>query len=179
MFILYLVLSALKGSLKVISRWQPVYVHEEFFNFRIFISNVIVWNYSYMNISESSCGVSCVCRVGGEKVLLLSAAAWGSMTAFTPILAHFCSQPILSMTVARFLMGLLQGEKDGFWKSDLQPEISVNRWGETPNLFRLSALFQTVKMCLGTWKRKFLIKCLSFVTFFFYHIKPVKKTSRS
>uniref|UniRef100_A0A7N8XMX7 Solute carrier family 17 member 9 n=1 Tax=Mastacembelus armatus TaxID=205130 RepID=A0A7N8XMX7_9TELE len=48
-------------------------------------------------------------RVGGEKVLLLSAAAWGSMTAFTPVLAHFCSQPIFSMTLARFLMGLLQG----------------------------------------------------------------------
>uniref|UniRef100_A0A3B5LMM0 Voltage-gated purine nucleotide uniporter SLC17A9 n=1 Tax=Xiphophorus couchianus TaxID=32473 RepID=A0A3B5LMM0_9TELE len=48
-------------------------------------------------------------RVGGEKVLLLSAAAWGSMTAFTPILAHLCSQPIFSMTLARFLMGLLQG----------------------------------------------------------------------
>uniref|UniRef100_A0A8C7XMN5 Solute carrier family 17 member 9b n=1 Tax=Oryzias sinensis TaxID=183150 RepID=A0A8C7XMN5_9TELE len=48
-------------------------------------------------------------RVGGEKVLLLAAAAWGSMTAFTPILAHLCSQPILSMTLARFLMGLLQG----------------------------------------------------------------------
>uniref|UniRef100_A0A1A8I4I5 Voltage-gated purine nucleotide uniporter SLC17A9 n=2 Tax=Nothobranchius TaxID=28779 RepID=A0A1A8I4I5_NOTKU len=48
-------------------------------------------------------------RVGGEKILLLSAAAWGSMTAFTPILAHLCSQPILSMMLARFLMGLLQG----------------------------------------------------------------------
>ncbi|XP_034063521.1 solute carrier family 17 member 9b isoform X3 [Gymnodraco acuticeps] len=48
-------------------------------------------------------------RVGGEKVLLLSTAAWGAMTAFTPILAHFCSQPIFSMTLARFLMGLLQG----------------------------------------------------------------------
>nr|XP_057908347.1 solute carrier family 17 member 9b [Doryrhamphus excisus] len=48
-------------------------------------------------------------RVGGEKVLLLSAAAWGMMTAFTPILAHLCSQPIFSMTLARFLMGLLQG----------------------------------------------------------------------
>lgn len=52
----------------------------------------------------------CVYRVGGEKVLLLSAAAWGSMTAFTPVLAHLCSQPIFSMTLARFLMGLLQGE---------------------------------------------------------------------
>ncbi|XP_056278523.1 solute carrier family 17 member 9b isoform X2 [Pseudoliparis swirei] len=48
-------------------------------------------------------------RIGGEKVLLLSAAAWGSMTAFTPVLAHFCSRPIVSMTLARFLMGLLQG----------------------------------------------------------------------
>ncbi|KAK0148189.1 Solute carrier family 17 member 9 [Merluccius polli] len=48
-------------------------------------------------------------RVGGEKVLLLSAAAWGAMTAFTPVLARFCSQPIFSMTLARFLMGLLQG----------------------------------------------------------------------
>ncbi|XP_026862802.2 solute carrier family 17 member 9b isoform X2 [Electrophorus electricus] len=48
-------------------------------------------------------------RVGGEKVLLLSAAAWGAMTAFTPILAHFCSRPIISLTVSRFLMGLMQG----------------------------------------------------------------------
>uniref|UniRef100_A0A8C6T3I4 Voltage-gated purine nucleotide uniporter SLC17A9 n=1 Tax=Neogobius melanostomus TaxID=47308 RepID=A0A8C6T3I4_9GOBI len=52
-------------------------------------------------------------RVGGEKVLLLAAAAWGSMTAFTPVLGHFCSQPIVSMTLARFLMGLLQGEMSG------------------------------------------------------------------
>ncbi|XP_068161762.1 solute carrier family 17 member 9b [Antennarius striatus] len=48
-------------------------------------------------------------RVGGEKVLLLSTAAWGSMTAFTPVLSHFCSEPIVSMTLSRFLMGLLQG----------------------------------------------------------------------
>ena len=49
-------------------------------------------------------------RVGGEKVMLLSAAAWGAMTAFTPVLARLCNQPIFSMTLARFLMGLLQGE---------------------------------------------------------------------
>ncbi|XP_008316157.1 solute carrier family 17 member 9-like [Cynoglossus semilaevis] len=48
-------------------------------------------------------------RVGGEKVLVLAAAAWGSMTIFTPVLAYLWSQPILSMTLARFLMGLLQG----------------------------------------------------------------------
>ena len=59
-------------------------------------------------MSRPSCCASSH-RVGGEKVLLLSAAAWGAMTAFTPVLAHFCSQPIFSMTLARFLMGLLQG----------------------------------------------------------------------
>uniref|UniRef100_A0AAY4D473 Voltage-gated purine nucleotide uniporter SLC17A9 n=1 Tax=Denticeps clupeoides TaxID=299321 RepID=A0AAY4D473_9TELE len=48
-------------------------------------------------------------RVGGEKVMLLSAAAWGAMTAFTPVLAHFSSQPIISLTLGRFLVGLLQG----------------------------------------------------------------------
>uniref|UniRef100_A0A3Q3J0Y7 Major facilitator superfamily (MFS) profile domain-containing protein n=1 Tax=Monopterus albus TaxID=43700 RepID=A0A3Q3J0Y7_MONAL len=58
---------------------------------------------------EPTLSVLCVLRIGGEKVLLLSAVAWGSMTAFTPILAHFCSQPVLSMTLARFLVGLLQG----------------------------------------------------------------------
>lgn len=46
-------------------------------------------------------------------MLLLAAAAWGSLTAFTPILAHICSQPIFSMTLSRFLMGLLQGETSG------------------------------------------------------------------
>ncbi|XP_028849674.1 solute carrier family 17 member 9b isoform X2 [Denticeps clupeoides] len=46
---------------------------------------------------------------GGEKVMLLSAAAWGAMTAFTPVLAHFSSQPIISLTLGRFLVGLLQG----------------------------------------------------------------------
>ncbi|TNN40692.1 Solute carrier family 17 member 9 [Liparis tanakae] len=43
-------------------------------------------------------------RVGGEKVLLLSAAAWGSMTAFTPVLAHFCSRPIVMESERGFLM---------------------------------------------------------------------------
>lgn len=55
----------------------------------------------------------CAHRVGGEKVLLLSAAAWGSLTAFTPILAHLNSQPIFSMSLSRFLTGLLQGETFG------------------------------------------------------------------
>lgn len=60
----------------------------------------------------------CTRRVGGEKVLLLAATAWGSLTAFTPILAHICSQPIFSMTLSRFLMGLLQGETFFFFSHD-------------------------------------------------------------
>lgn len=75
--------------------------------------------------------------MGGEKVLLLSAAAWGSMTAFTPILAHFCSQPILSMTLSRFLMGLLQGETGGF------KETTTKRWSW--DAFKTSGLRRRVK----------------------------------
>ncbi|XP_028667556.1 solute carrier family 17 member 9-like isoform X2 [Erpetoichthys calabaricus] len=48
-------------------------------------------------------------RVGGEKVLLLSATAWGCLTAFTPMIAHISSVPLLSLTLSRFLTGLLQG----------------------------------------------------------------------
>lgn len=87
----------------------------------------------------------CVHRVGGEKVLLLSAAAWGSMTAFTPILAHFCSQPILSMTLARFLMGLLQGEIERVQDESSSLEITLGgkkspSFGHFCNsLFRISA----------------------------------------
>ncbi|CDQ94859.1 unnamed protein product [Oncorhynchus mykiss] len=79
----------------------------------LFPSWLKVRMYSRNNKSACCCSniimISIPFRVGGEKVLLLSAAAWGAMTAFTPVLAHFCSQPIFSMTLARFLMGLLQG----------------------------------------------------------------------
>lgn len=81
-------------------------------------NRIIMW--LFLGVISSSIYILAVydvfLRVGGEKVLLLSAAAWGSMTAFTPVLAHFCSQPIFSMTLSRFLMGLLQGETDGFGK---------------------------------------------------------------
>ncbi|XP_029468172.1 solute carrier family 17 member 9 isoform X2 [Rhinatrema bivittatum] len=48
-------------------------------------------------------------KVGGEKVLLLSASAWGLLTAITPLIAHLTSVPLLFLTILRFLMGLLQG----------------------------------------------------------------------
>lgn len=49
-------------------------------------------------------------RVGGERVLLLSAASWAVITAGTPLLAHLGSHQLFLMTLARILMGLLQGE---------------------------------------------------------------------
>ncbi|XP_048353670.1 solute carrier family 17 member 9 [Sphaerodactylus townsendi] len=48
-------------------------------------------------------------RIGGEKVLLLSAFAWGSITALTPLVIYLGSAHLVLMTLSRFLMGLLQG----------------------------------------------------------------------
>ncbi|KAM4622234.1 voltage-gated purine nucleotide uniporter SLC17A9 isoform 1-T3 [Discoglossus pictus] len=48
-------------------------------------------------------------KVGGEKVILLSALTWGLITAVTPIAAHLTSVPLLLVSFLRFVMGLLQG----------------------------------------------------------------------
>lgn len=48
-------------------------------------------------------------RVGGEKVIVMAAVGWGSLLALTPMIAHFSSVPLVSVTLSRFLMGLLQG----------------------------------------------------------------------
>ncbi|TMS15912.1 solute carrier family 17 member 9 [Larimichthys crocea] len=48
-------------------------------------------------------------KVGGERVLSLSAASWALITAGTPLLASLSSHTLALMTMARFLMGLVQG----------------------------------------------------------------------
>nr|XP_020137329.1 solute carrier family 17 member 9 [Microcebus murinus]XP_020137330.1 solute carrier family 17 member 9 [Microcebus murinus] len=48
-------------------------------------------------------------RIGGEKVIVLSASAWGSITAATPLLEHLGGAHLVCMTLSRVLMGLLQG----------------------------------------------------------------------
>ncbi|XP_064429521.1 voltage-gated purine nucleotide uniporter SLC17A9 isoform X3 [Mirounga angustirostris] len=48
-------------------------------------------------------------RIGGEKVILLSASAWGVITAATPLLARLGSAHLVFMTFSRILTGLLQG----------------------------------------------------------------------
>uniref|UniRef100_A0A8D0CA48 Solute carrier family 17 member 9 n=1 Tax=Salvator merianae TaxID=96440 RepID=A0A8D0CA48_SALMN len=47
--------------------------------------------------------------IGGEKVILLSASAWGSISAVTPLLIYFSSAPLTLTACSRFLMGLSQG----------------------------------------------------------------------
>ncbi|XP_031228859.1 solute carrier family 17 member 9 isoform X4 [Mastomys coucha] len=47
--------------------------------------------------------------IGGEKVILLSASAWGFITVTTPLLAHLGSGHLAFMTFSRILTGLLQG----------------------------------------------------------------------
>ncbi|XP_044067485.1 solute carrier family 17 member 9-like [Siniperca chuatsi] len=48
-------------------------------------------------------------KLGGERVLFFSAALWALITAGTPLLAQLGSHTLSLMTMARFLMGLLQG----------------------------------------------------------------------
>ncbi|XP_063140310.1 voltage-gated purine nucleotide uniporter SLC17A9 isoform X5 [Rattus norvegicus] len=48
-------------------------------------------------------------RIGGEKVILLSASAWGFITVTTPLLAHLGSGHLAFVTFSRILTGLLQG----------------------------------------------------------------------
>uniref|UniRef100_A0A3Q3FHL5 Solute carrier family 17 member 9a n=1 Tax=Labrus bergylta TaxID=56723 RepID=A0A3Q3FHL5_9LABR len=48
-------------------------------------------------------------KMGGERVLFMSAASWSIITAVTPLLAKLGSHNLAFMTLARFLMGLLQG----------------------------------------------------------------------
>ncbi|XP_053309620.1 solute carrier family 17 member 9 [Spea bombifrons] len=48
-------------------------------------------------------------KVGGEKVLLVSAVTWGIITTVTPLAAHVTSTPLILVSMLRFLMGLLQG----------------------------------------------------------------------
>ncbi|XP_028629893.1 solute carrier family 17 member 9 [Grammomys surdaster] len=48
-------------------------------------------------------------RIGGEKVILLSATAWGFITVTTPLLAHLGSGHLAFVTFSRILTGLLQG----------------------------------------------------------------------
>ncbi|KAM6982001.1 voltage-gated purine nucleotide uniporter SLC17A9-like [Tautogolabrus adspersus] len=48
-------------------------------------------------------------KVGGERVLFISAVSWSLITAVTPLLAKLGTHILALMTIARFLMGLLQG----------------------------------------------------------------------
>ncbi|XP_029995536.1 solute carrier family 17 member 9-like [Sphaeramia orbicularis] len=48
-------------------------------------------------------------KMGGERVLLMSAVLWALITAATPLLAHLGSHTVFFMSTARFLMGLFQG----------------------------------------------------------------------
>nr|XP_057907797.1 voltage-gated purine nucleotide uniporter SLC17A9-like [Doryrhamphus excisus] len=48
-------------------------------------------------------------KIGGERVLFFSAASWAMISAATPHLAHLGSHTLALMTMARVLMGLVQG----------------------------------------------------------------------
>ncbi|CAH2303111.1 solute carrier family 17 member 9 [Pelobates cultripes] len=48
-------------------------------------------------------------KLGGERVILLSAVTWGLITTITPLSVHVTSHPLTLISFLRFLMGLFQG----------------------------------------------------------------------
>ncbi|XP_015452692.1 solute carrier family 17 member 9 isoform X3 [Pteropus alecto] len=63
------------------------------------------WGYCLTQVAGGHLGD----RVGGEKIILLSATAWGFITAATPLLTHLGGAHLVFMTFSRILTGLLQG----------------------------------------------------------------------
>ncbi|XP_036915939.1 solute carrier family 17 member 9 isoform X2 [Sturnira hondurensis] len=63
------------------------------------------WGYCLTQVAGGHLGD----RIGGEKVILLSASAWGLITAATPLITHLGSAHLVFMTFSRILTGLLQG----------------------------------------------------------------------
>ncbi|XP_043836985.1 solute carrier family 17 member 9 isoform X2 [Dromiciops gliroides] len=63
------------------------------------------WGYCLTQIMGGHLGD----RIGGHKVILISASAWGFITAVTPFLSLISSSHLFFMTLSRILMGLFQG----------------------------------------------------------------------
>ncbi|XP_065102992.1 voltage-gated purine nucleotide uniporter SLC17A9 isoform X1 [Paramisgurnus dabryanus] len=63
------------------------------------------WGYCFTQVLGGHAGDS----IGGERVLLLSTSCWAAMTAITPLLANIGVRPLVTMAMARFLMGVMQG----------------------------------------------------------------------
>uniref|UniRef100_A0A8C3X9G8 Voltage-gated purine nucleotide uniporter SLC17A9 n=1 Tax=Catagonus wagneri TaxID=51154 RepID=A0A8C3X9G8_9CETA len=63
------------------------------------------WGYCLTQVAGGHLGD----RIGGEKVILLSASAWGFTTAATPLLARLGGAHLAFVTFSRVLTGLLQG----------------------------------------------------------------------
>ncbi|XP_039720849.1 voltage-gated purine nucleotide uniporter SLC17A9 [Pteropus medius] len=72
------------------------------------------WGYCLTQVAGGHLGD----RVGGEKIILLSATAWGVITTATPLLTHLGGAHLVFMTFSRILTGLLQGRAP-------QPRASV------------------------------------------------------
>uniref|UniRef100_A0A665T886 Solute carrier family 17 member 9a n=1 Tax=Echeneis naucrates TaxID=173247 RepID=A0A665T886_ECHNA len=64
-----------------------------------------LWGYCFTQIL----GGHASDKIGGERVLFISVASWALITAGTPFLVQLGSHTLALMTMARFLMGLLQG----------------------------------------------------------------------
>jgi len=66
------------------------------------------------------------------------------MTAITPLLTNIGLRPLVTMTLTRFLLGVMQGESTVGDSRGLQGENCENNEGESEN-----------QICLHVWTRNF------------------------
>ncbi|XP_046728316.1 solute carrier family 17 member 9 isoform X2 [Silurus meridionalis] len=69
------------------------------------VLGVFYWGYCFTQVL----GGYVSDKIGGERVLIISTSSWAVMTAITPLLVNLGLPPLITITVARFLMGVLQG----------------------------------------------------------------------
>ncbi|CAG6021790.1 unnamed protein product [Menidia menidia] len=69
------------------------------------VLGVFFWGYCFTQIL----GGHLSDRMGGERVLFISAASWAVITAGTPLLAYLGSHTLAQVTIARVMLGLIQG----------------------------------------------------------------------
>lgn len=129
-----------------------------------FLHGRIFWpGYSSRITISSPCHPS---RIGGEKVILLSASAWGFITAATPLLAHLGSAQLVFMTFSRILTGLLQGKGTA---AGVQPSApgtlaSVRARANTRVFMRQGHCTHVCALCVACLKSEQASECLSAVT---------------
>ncbi|XP_060787935.1 voltage-gated purine nucleotide uniporter SLC17A9 [Neoarius graeffei] len=69
------------------------------------VLGVFFWGYCFTQVF----GGHVSDKIGGERVLIISTSSWATMTVLTPLLVKMGFPPLITLTLSRFSMGVLQG----------------------------------------------------------------------